>query len=98
DDRGQRADKAAALRLLGAVAGGRGSRDARRRYGQAIALADSLGMRPFVAVSRLDPGVRLRRGSDPAPRATPEEARAAVKELAMRFWESVARAELSALA
>jgi tetratricopeptide (TPR) repeat protein len=98
DDRGQQADKAAALRLLGAVAADRGSQaDARRCYGQAISLADSLGMRPFVALSRLDLGILLRRNGDPASRATLEEARAAFRELRMPFWESAARAELSAL-
>src|SRR5262249_42414799 len=49
-DRGQQGDKAAALRLLGAVAAGRRSgSEARRCYGQAIGLAESLGMRPFAA-------------------------------------------------
>jgi class 3 adenylate cyclase/tetratricopeptide (TPR) repeat protein len=98
DNRGQQADKAAALRLLGAVAADHGSgADARRCYGQAIALAGSLGMRPFVALSRLDLGILLRRDGDPASRATLEEARAAFRELGMPFWESAARAELTGL-
>jgi class 3 adenylate cyclase/tetratricopeptide (TPR) repeat protein len=97
-DRGQQADKAAALRLLGAVAADRGSgADARRCFGQAIALADSLGMRPFVARSRLDLGILLRRDGDPASRSTLEEAGAAFRDLGMSLWEGATRAELDAL-
>jgi class 3 adenylate cyclase/tetratricopeptide (TPR) repeat protein len=97
-DRGQQADKAGALRLLGAVAVDRGSgADARRLYGQAIALADSLGMRPFVARSRLDLGIMLRGEGDPAARPTLEEARAAFRGLGMPFWENAAQAQLNSV-
>jgi tetratricopeptide (TPR) repeat protein len=98
-ERGQQGDKAAALRLLGAVAGGRGSHgEARRCYGQAIALAESLGMKPFAARGRLELGMLLRRDGDPAARASLEEARAAFREMGMTFWEDATQTELRALA
>ena len=97
-DHGQQGDKAAALRLLGAIAAHRGARsDARRHYGAAIALAESLGMRPFAARSRLDLGTLLRLEGEPAARPTLEEARAAFRELGMSFWRDAAQAELDAL-
>jgi len=97
-DRGQQADKAAALRLLGAIAVGRGSgSNARRCYGQAIALAESLGMRPFVARARHDLGMLLRRDGDPAARPTLEEARASFRELRMQSWGAATQTELDAL-
>ena len=97
-DRGQRAERAAALRLLGDVAAGRGSpTDARRSYGESIGLAESLGMRPLTARSRLALGLLLRREGNPASRPTLEEARAAFRALGMSFWAARAEAELSAL-
>jgi len=97
-EHGQQADKAAALRLLGAIAFGRGDRsDARRHYGASIALAESLGMRPFAARGRLDLGTVLRLDGEPAARPTLEEARAAFGELGMSFWRDAAQAELDAL-
>jgi len=97
-DRGQQGDKAAALRLLGAVAAGRRSgSEARRCYGQAIGLAESLGMRPFAARGRLDLGTLLRHDSDPAARPMLEEARASFRELGMTFWEDMTQIELRAL-
>jgi tetratricopeptide (TPR) repeat protein len=97
-EHGQQADKAAALRLLGAIAFRRGDRsDARRHYGASIALAESLGMRPFAARGRLDLGTVLRLDGEPAARPTLEEARAAFGELGMSFWRDAAQAELDAL-
>ena len=97
-DHGQQGDKAAALRLLGAIAAHRGARsDARRHYGAAIALAESLSMRPFAARGRLDLGTLLRLEGEPAARPMLEEARAAFRELGMSFWRDAAQAELDAL-
>jgi len=97
-EHGQQADKAAALRLLGAIAFRRGDRsDARRHYGASIALAESLGMRPFAARGRLDLGTVLRLDGEAAARPTLEEARAAFGELGMSFWRDAAQAELDAL-
>jgi class 3 adenylate cyclase/tetratricopeptide (TPR) repeat protein len=97
-DHGQQADKATALRLLGDVAAGRASgSDARRCYGEAIALAESLDMRPLTARGRLALGIRLRRDGDPAARATLDEARASFSAMGMPFWEAAAQAELNAL-
>jgi tetratricopeptide (TPR) repeat protein len=97
-DRGQRAERATALRLLGNVAARRGSAsDARRSYGESIALAESLGMRPLTALSRLALGLLLRRAGDPASRPTLEEARAAFGALGMSFWEARTEEELGAL-
>ena len=97
-DHGQQADKATALRLLGNIAAGRGSAsEARRCYGEAIALAESLGMRPLTARGRLGLGALLRRDRDVAARPTLEEARASFRTLGMPFWEAAAEAELSAL-
>jgi class 3 adenylate cyclase/tetratricopeptide (TPR) repeat protein len=97
-DRGQQGDKAAALRLLGAVAAARRSgNEARRCYGQAIGLAESLGMRPFAARGRLDLGMLLRHEGDQAARPMLEEARSSFRELGMTFWEGMAQIEVRAL-
>jgi class 3 adenylate cyclase/tetratricopeptide (TPR) repeat protein len=97
-DRGQRGDRATALRLLGDVAAGRGSvGEARRCYGESIALAEALGMRPLTARGRLDLGVLLRREGDAAARATLEEARASFRALGMPFWAAAGETELNAL-
>jgi class 3 adenylate cyclase/tetratricopeptide (TPR) repeat protein len=97
-DRGQRADCAATLRLLGDVAAGSGSAtDARRNYGESIGLAESLGMRPLTARSRLGLGVLLRRQGKRASRPILEEARAAFRAMEMWFWKARAEAELNAL-
>jgi class 3 adenylate cyclase/tetratricopeptide (TPR) repeat protein len=97
-DHGQQGDRATALRLLGDVAAHRESAgDARRFYGEAVALGESLGMRPLTARSRLGLGILLHRHGDPATRATLEEARGSFRALGMPFWESVAQTELSAL-
>ena len=95
---GQLADKANAFRLLGDVTARRESaRDARRFYGEAIALGESLGMRPLTARSRLGLGIVLRRDSDVASRPTLEEAQASFRTLGMPFWEALAQAELNTL-
>lgn len=95
---GQQADNAAALRLSGDVAAARGlSGDARRCYGEAIALAESLGMPPLAARGRLGLGIVLGRDGDPASRPILEEARASFRTLGMSFWEARAGSELNAL-
>ena len=96
-DHGQQADKANAFRLRGDIAAGRGSAsDARDLYGRAIALAESLGMRPLSAHGRLNLGTLLRRDGDVSSYPILEEARASFRTLRMPFWEAVADAELSA--
>jgi len=98
-DRGQQGDKATAFRLLGNVAAGRSSgSEARRFYGHAIALAESLGMQPLAARSRLDLGILLRRDGDLASDSMLEEARATFRALRMPFWEAAATAALNTLA
>jgi tetratricopeptide (TPR) repeat protein len=97
-DRGQQGEMVEALRLLGGVAVARGfGPEARRDYGQAIALAESLGMRPSAARARLELGALLRREGDPASRSALEEARTSFRETGMAFWEGVAQKELDAL-
>jgi len=97
-DRGQRAERAATLRLLGDVAAGSGSpTDARRNYGESIGLAESLGMRPLTARSRLSLGLLLRRQGNRASRPILEDARAAFHAMGMWFWMARAEAELNAL-
>jgi len=96
-DHGQQGDKANAFRLRGDIAASRGAAsDARDLYGRAIALAESLGMRPLSARGRLNLGTLLRRNGDVASYPILEEARASFRILRMPFWEALAEAELNA--
>jgi class 3 adenylate cyclase/tetratricopeptide (TPR) repeat protein len=96
-DHGQQADKANAFRLRGDIAAGRGSAsEARDLYGRAIALADSLGIRPLSARGRLNLGILLRRNGDLAAYPILEETRSSFRTLRMPFWEALAETELNA--
>ena len=97
----ERGHQAWALRLLGEVAAHRNPtrvEDAQDQYGQALALATDLGMRPLVAHCHLGLGKLYRRTGD---REQAQEhlttATTMYREMDMRFWLEQAEAELQAL-
>jgi hypothetical protein len=86
----ERGHQAWALRLLGEVAAHRDPprvEDAQDPYGQALALATELGMRPLVAHWHLGLG-KLYRGIDRVEQAREylTSATTMYREMAMRFW------------
>jgi tetratricopeptide (TPR) repeat protein len=98
----RRGDQTWALRLRGEIASRCAPPDvdeAERRYRQALALADELGMRPLVAHCHLGLGKLYRRVSD---RAKADEhlttAATVYREMDMRFWLQRATTEMKALA
>ena len=93
--------QAAAQRLLGEV-GARGGADAQAGaiadFEGAIALGESLGMRPLVAQCRLGLGaLHRKKGDRPAARACLTAALTAFEEMVMPHWIQVAEAEMEAL-
>jgi class 3 adenylate cyclase/tetratricopeptide (TPR) repeat protein len=100
-DHGARGAEAHALRLLGEIACQHESLEpaaATNHYGEALALADELGMRPLVAHCHLGLGKFYRRL---AKRAHAEErlgtAATLFREMDMRYWLAQAEAELKTL-
>lgn len=100
-ERGQRGHEAWALRLLGDAAAHRDPRNfaaAERRYAEAMALADELGMRPLAAHCHLGLGKLYRSAGKREP--TREHLHAATRmyrEMDMRFWLEQAEGQLSRL-
>ena len=96
-ERGQRGYEAWALRLLGEVASHHNPPDvaaAEGHYGQALALADELGMRPLGAHCRLGLGNLYRRTGNGAKANEHLAAAAAMyREMDMNFWLEKAEAE-----
>ena len=102
--RGEQGNVARALRLLGAIASEReaaasrptGSRqDGAILFGQALALADELGMRPLVAHCHLGLGKLYRRTGDHAKAQEHlTTATTMYREMDMGFWLEKADAEL----
>ncbi len=100
-ERGQRGFEAWALRLLGETASHRHPPDlgeAEDYYGQALALADALGMRPLMAHCHLGLG-KLSRRTDDSVKAQEHLTTAATmyREMDMGFWLEKAEAEVGAL-
>jgi class 3 adenylate cyclase/tetratricopeptide (TPR) repeat protein len=95
-ERGQRGDEAWALRLLGEVTAHRDPSNivvAEGHYGQALALADELGMHPLVAHCHLGLGKLYRRTGDQAKAAEHlAGAKAMYREMGMLFWLEKAEA------
>jgi tetratricopeptide (TPR) repeat protein len=97
-DLGQRGGEAWALRLLGEIVSCSDPPDvesAEGHFGEALALADQLGMRPLVAHCHLSLG-RLASRSGKRPLARQHLARAAAmyREMDMSFWLEKAEAAL----
>jgi tetratricopeptide (TPR) repeat protein len=91
-ERGQRNDEARALRLLGGVTARRDSPEqATPHYREALALAETLGMRPLVAHCHLGLG-RLYRRTGAAAQAQEHLTTAATlyRELDMPLWREQA--------
>jgi len=86
----ERGNKVYALRLLGAAAGLAHPSDparARGHYAEALALSDTLGMRPLGARAHLGLGRLLQRGGDAAGAETHlAAARGLFQEMGMTFW------------
>jgi len=99
---GERAQEATALRILGEIsmhgdAADRGQ--AAALYRQALALAESLAMRPLVAHCRLGLAKLYRRmGKQDQARGHLAMATTMYREMDMRFWREQAEAEMNALA
>jgi tetratricopeptide (TPR) repeat protein len=85
---GARASEAHALRLAGDVASAGGAEDAERYYGEALALAGELGMRPLVAHCHLGLGTLYRRMDNKRPGAREHLATATTmyREMGMGFY------------
>jgi hypothetical protein len=84
---GARGSEAHALCLAGDVASTGGAEDAPGYYREALALADTLGMRPLVAHCHLGLGKLDRRtGKREQARAHLTTATAMYREMDMRFW------------
>jgi tetratricopeptide (TPR) repeat protein len=99
--RKERGDEAYALSLLGEIASYCDSADigtAKARYGEALNLADELGMRPLVAHCHLGLGKHNRRSGN---RGQAKEhltiATAMYREMGMIYWPEQAEAELGQL-
>jgi tetratricopeptide (TPR) repeat protein len=97
-DAKERGHEAWALRLLGEIASHRDPRDvgnAEEHYGQAMTLADGLGMRPLVAHCHFGLG-KLYRRTDTRGKAQEHVTTAATmyREMGMSFWLEKAEAEL----
>jgi tetratricopeptide (TPR) repeat protein len=100
-DSKQRGYHAYALRLVGEIAAWRDppERDqAQTHYGQALALAQELGMRPLIAHCHLGLG-KLYRRTDKREQAEEHLTTATTmyREMDMRFWLEKAEAELNVL-
>jgi transcriptional regulator with AAA-type ATPase domain/tetratricopeptide (TPR) repeat protein len=97
----ERGHEASALRLLADIACQGAPADlksAEALYRQALALAEELGMRPLEARCQLGLGSLNRRTGDAVKaRECLAAATAAFREMAMEFWLSRARAELTSL-
>jgi tetratricopeptide (TPR) repeat protein len=99
--RKERGDEAYALNLLGEIASYCDSADigtAKARYGEALHLADELGMRPLVAHCNLGLGKLYRRRRD---RGQAQEhlaiATAMYREMGMAYWLEQATTEVRQL-
>ena len=99
DAHGERGSRAYALRFLAEVALRRDHPDpesAERHLGQALALAEELGMRPLVARCQLDMGQLYRRaGNRSKARDHLALAGSQLREMDMRLWMEQAEAALA---
>ncbi|MFQ5899282.1 MAG: AAA family ATPase [Candidatus Methylomirabilia bacterium] len=100
-ERGQRGWQVRMFRLLAEIASHLDAPDvetARGHYGQAMALADELGMRPLLARCHLGLA-KLYRSTGDRPKAQEHltTATTMLREMDMRFWLEQAEAELKAL-
>jgi tetratricopeptide (TPR) repeat protein len=97
----ERGHEASALRLLADIACQGAPADLKSAdalYRQALALAEELGMRPLEARCQLGLGSLNRQRGDPVKaRACLATATAAFREMAMEFWLSRVRAEMTSL-
>jgi tetratricopeptide (TPR) repeat protein len=88
---GERGWEAWTLRLLGKIAAGRDPAEAEARYGEALALAEELGMRPLQTHCQLGLGCVRRDRADVAA------ALDLYRAMGMTFWLERAEAELAVL-
>jgi tetratricopeptide (TPR) repeat protein len=97
----ERGNEAWVLRLLGEIAAQADTPDvesAQARYGQALARADELGMRPLAAHCHLGLGKVARRAGDQAKaQAQLTTAATMYRGMAMAFWLEQAEGELRAV-
>jgi tetratricopeptide (TPR) repeat protein len=92
---GARASEAHALCLAGDVASTGGAEDARGNYGEALALAADLGMRPLVAHCHLGLGKLYRRtGKREQAQEHLTTATTMYREMGMTYWLEKAEAEM----
>src|SRR5262249_25062372 len=100
-ERDERGFEALALRCLGEIAAHRdpsGVKKSEDHYGQALALANELGMRPLVAHCHLGLGKLDRRtGKRHEAQEHLTVATTMYREMDMRFWLEQAESELTAL-
>jgi hypothetical protein len=97
-ERGERGHEAWALHLSGAVAGQRRPPEvdtARRRYGESVALAEALGMRPLLAHGRLGLGLLPGPGEAGAAASHLAAAAALYRDLGMEAGRRRAEAALA---
>jgi tetratricopeptide (TPR) repeat protein len=96
-----RGEEAWSLYMLGVITAGQGPNSVAASddyYGQSLALAEDLGMRPLVAHCHLGLGKLFRRtGQGSQARAHLTTATTMYREMDMRFWLAQAESEMAAL-